>query len=495
MKTNGVIIQYFEWYYPADGTLWKKLASEAGHFSGLGITAVWVPPACKGEQGSESRGYDIYDHYDLGEFDQKGSIRTRYGTKDEYLNMIKTLHEHGIEVYVDVVFNHLAGADKTEKVWVKKMNPENNVEPLTERIQIEAPTLFSYPGRAGRYSDFRWNYRCFSGVGYAADLQEQGVFKIENEYNNQWEEVIGNDKPNYDFLMLSDIEYRNPNVREQMKQWGKWYYETAGFDGVRLDALKHITPDFPTEWLDFMRQNFKPDLFAIGEYWTDKKLDQLQKYIEATDGKINMFDVPLHYHLSLASKGNHEYDLRTVLDNSLVSVQPSLSVTFVENHDTQPIQSLESGVETWFKPLAYALILLRKDGYPCIFYADFYGTHYEDKGKDGKKYNINMPDIKELPKLLVLRKQYAYGNQKDFFDHHNCIGWVREGNDEHPGCVVILSNGNKNEKKMEVSKQHSGRWYVDFLQNVKQEVLINENGSGTFHVNEKSISVWVLKEN
>ncbi|RFS17889.1 alpha-amylase [Emticicia sp. C21] len=495
METNGVILQYFEWYYPADGTLWNKLADEAEHLPALGITAVWVPSACKGAEGAKSRGYDIYDHYDLGEFNQKDTVRTKYGTKEQYLNMIKKLHENGIQVYADIVLNHLAGADENEKVWVKKMDPETNVDPISEPIQIEASTRFTYPGRGGKYSDFVWDYHCFSGVGYAADLQEKGVFKIQNEYDTKWEEVIGNDKANYDFLMLSDIEYRNPVVREEMKQWGKWYYETAGFDGVRLDALKHITPDFPPEWLDFMRENFKSDLFAVGEYWTDKKLDQLEKYIKATQGKIHMFDVPLHYNLSVASKCNQEYNLSTIFDNSLVSTQPSLAVTFVENHDTQPIQSLESGVEPWFKPLAYALILLRKEGYPCVFYADFYGTSYEDKGKDGKYHKIEMPKIKELPKLLVIRKHYAYGDQKDYFDNSNCIGWVREGNDEHPGCVVILSNGENSEKNMEVGKQHSGKHYVDFLQNVNEEVIIDENGTGTFPVNKKSVSVWVLKEN
>jgi alpha-amylase len=45
---------------------------------------------------------------------------------------------------------------------------------------------------------------------------------------------------------------------------------------------------------------------------------------------------------------------------SLSATQPELSITFVDNHDTQPLQSLQSPVELWFKQLAYALILLRK---------------------------------------------------------------------------------------------------------------------------------------
>ena len=48
-------------------------------------------------------------------------------------------------------------------------------------------------------------------------------------------------------------------------------------------------------------------------------------------------------------------------------------VTFVDNHDSQPNESLESWVEDWFKQSAYALILLREDGYPCVFYGDYFG--------------------------------------------------------------------------------------------------------------------------
>lgn len=64
--------------------------------------------------------------------------------------------------------------------------------------------------------------------------------------------------------------------------------------------------------------------------------------------------------------------MRRILDNTLMQQQPALAVTLVENHDTQPLQALESPVADWFKPLAYAIILLRQEGYPCVFYPDYY---------------------------------------------------------------------------------------------------------------------------
>ncbi|WP_255413523.1 alpha-amylase [Emticicia sp. C21] len=305
---------------------------------------------------------------------------------------------------------------------------------------------------------------------------------------------MGNDKDNYDFLMLSDIEYRNREVREELKKWGKWYYETTHFDGIRLDALKHITPGWPVEWLDYMRQQVNPDLVAIGEYWTAEKVDMMEKYIEATEGRIKLFDAPLHYNFCRASNCDKDFDLRTIFDNTLVRTHPTLAVTFVDNHDTQPMQALESCVESWFKTIAYALILLRQDGYPCIFYADFYGVKYQDKGKDGTQCKVVLPQLKEIKKLLVLRKKYAYGEQTDYFDHENCIGWVRSGSEEGPGCIVLLTNCEKSEKRMEVGARYAGKSFVDFLHPNSEEVIIDEDGTGVFQVEAKSVSVWVLKE-
>ncbi len=56
---NGTMIQYFHWYYPNDGSLWKKVIEEAEHLANLGINAVWLPPAYKGTVGKDTVGYSI----------------------------------------------------------------------------------------------------------------------------------------------------------------------------------------------------------------------------------------------------------------------------------------------------------------------------------------------------------------------------------------------------------------------------------------------------
>jgi len=305
--------------------------------------------------------------------------------------------------------------------------------------------------------------------------------------------MIHDEKGNYDYLMFNDVEFRNPAVREELNRWGKWYHDTIKFDGVRLDAVKHISPRFYNEWLVKLREQTGSEIFALGEYWAPGNLDLLLKYIEASEGHMSLFDSSLQHNLHHASVAGKDYDLSTILNESLVQTLPSKAVTVVDNHDTQPLQALEAPVERWFKPLAYALILLRQEGYPCIFYPDLFGTHSTDKCSDGNDHEIFLDKIGELETLLQCRKDFAYGMQRDYFDHGNCIGWTREGDETHSGCAVVMSNGDAGNKTMEVGSRYSGKVFIDILQKNPAEVLINEDGWGEFYTEAGAVSVWVEK--
>lgn len=490
---NGTMIQFFHWYIADDGNFWKELKNKAAELKQYGINAVWLPPACKAAAGKHSVGYDVYDLYDLGEFDQKGSVRTKYGTKEELLEAVQALKQQDLQVIVDIVLNHLGGGDETETIMAVEVHPENRNEVVEAPQEIEAFTKFYYPGRNGKYSKFIWDHQCFSGVDYDHRTGKKAIYNLLQEWGDDWEEMVDDEKGNYDYLMFNDVEFRNPAVREELNRWGKWYHDTLGFDGVRLDAVKHISPKLYNEWLVKLRQETGKEIFAVGEYWAPGRLELLLKYLEATEGHMSLFDSALHYNFHVASRSGNEYDMRTLLDDTLVKVVPHKAVTVVENHDTQPLQSLEAPVEAWFKPLAYAMILLRDEGYPCIFYPDLYGGHYKDKGRDGNEHEIFLNAIEELPHLLKARDKFAYGMQRDYFDHPNCIGWTREGDEEHEGCAVVLTNGDAGNKAMEVGSRYAGQVFVDLLKKHPEEVTINNEGWGTFFVQPGSVSVWVKK--
>lgn len=491
---KGTMLQYFHWYTPGDGNLWQQIKNDAPRLAALGFTSIWLPPAFKAANGGYSTGYDVYDLYDLGEFDQKGTIRTKYGTRQEYLDALQAIHANGMHAIVDIVLNHKAGGDEIERIKVVRVNPENRNEDIGQPFDIDAFTKFNFPGRQKRYSDFEWNYTCFTGLDYAHDLNETAIYRIVKENKSSWQEMINDEKGNYDYLMYNDIDFRNDFVREELNRWGKWYWDQTNFDGVRLDAVKHISPFFYVEWLHKLRESTGKEIFAVGEYWAPGHLDLLLKYIEATRQSMSLFDSSLHHNFYVASNSGNNYDMRKIFDDTLVKTLPSKCVTVVDNHDTQPLQALEAPVEHWFKPIAYALMLLRDEGYPSVFYPDLYGANYKDYGRDGKEYEIWLEKVNELEILLKARRNYSFGMQRDYFDHQNCIGWTREGDDEHTGCAIVLSNGDNGNKTMEIGKRYAGKIFIDMLKKNKKKVKINDDGWGEFFAPAGSVSVWIEKK-
>lgn len=491
MSQNLTFFQFFHWYYSPEGNLWLHAADQASKMAELGVTHVWLPPAYKSARGVNEPGYAVYDLYDLGEFDQKGSIRTRYGTKEEYLKCIEAFHNNGVKVLADIVLNHRDGADETEIVPVQQVNAANREEYIGEPREIEAYTKFYFPGRQGKYSEFVWDWQCFTGV----DNEDGEIFLIQNGYTNgAWEDVATEEQGNFDYLMAADVEFRNPHVREELKRWAEWYINTTNIDGLRLDAVKHISFHYFKEWVEHVASVFNKDFFIMGEYWRND-VSHLLNYIEASEGKIQLFDVPLHFNFHEASLQGNDYDMRKIFDGSLLSVRPELAITFVDNHDTQPLQSLQSPVDYWFKQHAYALILLREQGIPCVFYPAVYEAKYVDH-KDGEEIYIELNTIHCIECMMKTRKLLSYGIQRDYFDHANTIGWTREGTDENEvtGCAVLMTNGSEGKKAMEVGKKHAGKIFVDICGGRTEKVTIDENGWAEFFVNERSVSLWVRED-
>ena len=165
MMENGVMMQYFEWFVADDGKHWQRLKEDAKHLNEIGVTSVWIPPSFKAT-GTNDVGYGVYDLYDLGEFEQKGVVRTKYGTKEELKEAIDALHKYDIQVYADVVLNHKAGADETEKFLAVEVNPDDRNETVSDPYEIEGWTKFTYPGRQGNYSEFKWSWEHFTGIDF-----------------------------------------------------------------------------------------------------------------------------------------------------------------------------------------------------------------------------------------------------------------------------------------------------------------------------------------
>jgi alpha-amylase len=277
--------------------------------------------------------------------------------------------------------------------------------------------------------------------------------------------------------MFSDLDYAHPEVQADVKNWGVWVAKQLGLNGFRFDAIKHYSEQFLHDFLTNLEHQLGHELFYVGEFWKTSA-DDLLGYLGRFHHKLTLFDAPLveRFHdLSTTERA----DLRSVWDGSLVKAEPYNAVTLVANHDTQPSQALAIYIADWFVPLAYALILLRTDGYPCVWYGHLYGI------KGGVPNNWQGPAAGgKVPDMVLARKLYAYGELNDYFNQPNLVGWVRRGTWDRPnGCAVVLSNAEIGQLTMFVGNEHKGEVWTDILEWEKGEVHIGDDGKGKCDTN------------
>jgi alpha-amylase len=495
-QTNGTMLQYFDWDSNGDGQHWNRVKDASPAWAARGITAFWLPPAYKGGAGASDVGYGVYDLFDLGEFNQKGSVRTRWGTKAQYIAAIDAAHAAGIQVYGDIVLNHKTSADLTEWTTGVRVDQNNRNTEYGGDTSLQVWTNFTFPGRLQAngtlmHNNFRWNWYHFDGVDYAQNLGADGcsgcrIYKFRGA-GKGWDPQVSTEKGNYAYLMGADLDFQHPDVKSHLKDWGVWYTNTAKLDGFRIDATKHIMSSYFNEWLYHVRQaTGKSGAFAVSEYW-ERDINVLNAYVNSVNGsandKMSAFDVPLHAKFESAANANGGFDMGSLLTNTLVAQQPTRAATFVDNHDTLDGRSLSSKVQDWFKPHAYATILLREAGYPTVFLGDYEGV----PGKVASHGWI-------IDQMLTGRKFHAYGKQNDYFDNSDVVGWTREGNASHWYGVAVLMNDNRNSagsKWMFVGTSHANQCFNDVTNAVGTAVCANASGWGNFSAPAGKVTVWV----
>lgn len=102
MARAEVILQYF-------GTTWSEIERRLPELAERGYDSLWLPPPFKAGAGTFSVGFDTLDRFDLGDRDQSGTVRTKYGTKADLVSLMRVAHRFGIRVYFDNVMAHNAG--------------------------------------------------------------------------------------------------------------------------------------------------------------------------------------------------------------------------------------------------------------------------------------------------------------------------------------------------------------------------------------------------
>lgn len=488
-NANPLLFQGFEWYFPKDGKHWSRLSSVLPQLYQMGVGALWIPPPTKAATNG-SVGYDVYDLWDLGEFNTHDRNSTASGSKSDLLSLAQEAHKWGIGLVIDAVLNQRSGADYMESCAVTRLNPSNRLQPINPTRVTEVWVGFNFTGRGNTYSNKTWSCDDFTAVDYDASSQSDGMFKIDGVHND-FATDVSTENGNFDYLSLIDVAYDNPAVREDVKLWGSWVAGQLGASGFRIDAAKHISRGFIKEWIANTKTAITAAFQApfVAEYWTSN-VTELIDYTEEVGNGVRVFDVPL---LSqFAAVANGEASLTTMYENTVVSSQPDNAVTLVGNHDTQLGQSSDSlYVQDWFRPSAYAFILLRQEGVPCLFYGDIFGVC----NASGRCSKAN--ESEAIASIAVARTFFAYGEQQDYNATGGAsIGWVRKGDSAHRGglAVAISTESNTGVLKMDVGQSHAEETWVDVVGNASRTVRIGSDGVGSFSASGRGASVFVNQD-
>ena len=140
---QDVILQGFYWNtHPGDvtntttgGIWWDTLTLVAPQLKSAGFSTVWTPPPTKSFAGVWDMGYGMYDYFDLGDYNSKGTTRTRHGSRAELNAMIAAMHANDVKVMADIVLNHRGGADAQAPYQISGYGTGYNVfNPPSTRI-------------------------------------------------------------------------------------------------------------------------------------------------------------------------------------------------------------------------------------------------------------------------------------------------------------------------------------------------------------------------
>lgn len=418
--STDVYLQGFYWNSPPGGIWFDSLHNIAGRLASAGFGAIWIPPAAKGG-GGMSMGYDIYDHYDFGEFNQKGSLKTRFGSRAELERMVNKYKSLNIELLFDAVLNHAGNGDaksvyecSTDSGWVI-------FNPLSGRFPKTAVNF--HPN----------NVHC----------------DLNPPYHNK--------------IFFEDLCYFSGGTGDSLIAWGNYILNTLNFDGFRIDAVKHIEPGF----IAAFSQAF-PGVYMAGEHWSSiGEIIAYHNQVSSLGGNVSFFDFPLRYAIKdMCNNTSGSYDMNNLYGAGLINngMSPFNVTTFVENHDFDRIGwdgSIDYGHDPvlFDKPMGYALIIF-SEGRPSVFYKDYF-----DYGNGGK-----------IDTLIWIRKTFLYGTtikgqqlnpwfvgsgsqtelSKDLYVAR------RNGGNGKPQAFLVLNDHPTQWRGVWVDSDHPNQWFRDY---------------------------------
>ena len=305
------------------------------YFKELGVTALWLTPVLENDSPDDERGYSTYHGYATTNYYR---VDPRFGTNDDYRRLCDEAHKKGLKVVMDMIFNHSG----FEHPWTSDM-PTKDWLNLNDWLK-ESKGTSNTTGTSFLQTSYK-----------LTPVKDPYASKVDLK-----ETVDGWFVPT-----MPDLNQKNPHLMTYLIQNSKWWIETVGIDGIRMDTYPYADAKGMARWMKELDEEY-PNFNTVGETWVTEpaytaawqkgsKLSKDNSYLKT------VMDFAFFDRLSLAK--NEETDAwwngLNRLYNSFVYdylyADPTHVMAFIDNHDTD--RFLGNGRDSLMLKQALALLM------------------------------------------------------------------------------------------------------------------------------------------
>ncbi|MBR1932904.1 MAG: glycoside hydrolase family 13 protein [Prevotella sp.] len=305
------------------------------YFKELGVTALWLTPVLENDSPDDERGFSTYHGYATTNYYR---VDPRFGTNDDYRKLCDEAHQKGLKVVMDMIFNHSG----FEHPWTLDM-PSKDWLNLPEWLE-ESKGSSDPAGTQFQQTSYKLT-PVLDPYASQIDLREttEGWF----------------------VPTMPDLNQNNPHLMRYLIQNSKWWIETVGIDGIRMDTYPYAYAEPMAQWMKELNEEY-PNFNTVGETWVtepaytaawqaDSKLSALNSHLKT------VMDFSFYDKINRAATEETDgwFAGLNLLYNSFVYdylyPNPSSVMAFIDNHDTD--RFLKNGNDTLMLKQALALLL------------------------------------------------------------------------------------------------------------------------------------------
>lgn len=429
---------------------------EDGYLTGLGVTAIWISQPVENVYALHPNGYTSYHGYWARDYKKTNPF---YGEFNDFDRLIDTAHANNIKVIIDFTPNHSSPALETDTSYA------------------ENGAIYDNGRLIGTYTNDPLNvFHHFGGTDFSS--YEDSIYR--NLYD------------------LADYNLHNETMDQYLKESIKLWLD-KGIDGIRVDAVKHMSEGWQTSLMSDIYE-YKP-VFTFGEWFLGSGEVDPQNHNFANESGMSLLDFQFGQTIrDVLKHGNADwYDFHNMIESTAIDYNEVIDqVTFIDNHDMGRFS--DEGSSNSHTDIALA-VLLTSRGVPTIYYGtEQYLTGEQDpeNRKPMKNFDTSTKAYQIISQLSSLRKinpAIGYGETEERWINNDVYIYERKF-----GSNVVMTAVNRGHSNYSINNLNTNLPegnYKDELNFILDGNIIKVGADGSvdsFSINPRSVSVWQYTE-